>query len=662
MCGLTGLLLSSPSDYITKHVSEMTSLLVHRGPNSEGIWTNGNIALGHRRLAIVDLSSNGAQPMSSHCGRYVLAYNGEIYNHLELRYELEKDGAAPKWLGHSDTETLLAAIANWGINKALRRSNGMFAFALWDKSKKTLSLARDRIGEKPLYWGWAGNDLIFGSELKALRAHPNFPSSICREALKQYLKFMYVPAPRSIHPNIFKLEPGTILNVKVSPPTSPPKKPIRAGESYGNISIDRYWDLAKELREAERQSVSDENEAIQMIEQVISKAVNRQMISDVPLGAFLSGGVDSSTIVALMQKHSSRPVQTFTIGFNEANYDESHHAEAVANHLGTDHKTLRVSDSMARDVIPDLPWLYDEPFADSSQIPTHLICRAARNNVTVSLSGDGGDELFAGYNRYIHGPRLWKLLSFIPYYLRGFLGGTFQKIPEDTWNKFGLAYNNIRPKAEGISNIGNKIHRLAERMYNIKNFDDLYMNMTSNWIEPEKLLVDKINRSTSQLENEIFKYKDFNPTTRMMISDILSYLPDDILCKVDRASMGVGLETRAPFLDHETIKLSMRLPLNMKIRNGKGKWALRQVLYKYVPQEIIDRPKVGFSIPIGSWIRGSLSDWAKDLLSNETLSEDRVFNSDIIQKTLKEHLSGSKDRTERLWSILMFQAWRKEQK
>ena len=399
-----------------------------------------------------------------------------------------------------------------------------------------------------------------------------------------------------------------------------------------------------------------------MIEQVMSKAVNRQMISDVPLGAFLSGGVDSSTIVALMQKHSSRPVQTFTIGFNETNYDESHHAEAVANHLGTDHKTLRVSDSMARDVIPDLPWLYDEPFADSSQIPTHLICRAARNNVTVSLSGDGGDELFAGYNRYIHGPRLWKLLSFIPNYLRGFLGETFQKIPEHTWNIFGLAYNNIRPKAEGIANIGNKIHRLAERMSNINNFDDLYMNMTSNWIEPEKLLFDKINRSTTQLENDIFKYKDFNPNTRMMISDILSYLPDDILCKVDRASMGVGLETRAPFLDYETIKLSMRLPLNMKIRSGKGKWALRQVLYKYVPQEIIDRPKVGFSIPIGSWIRGSLSDWAKDLLSNETLLEDRVFNSDIIQNTLKEHLSGSKDCTEKIWSILMFQGWRKEQK
>lgn len=662
MCGLTGLLSTMPSIDITKQVNKMTSLLVHRGPNNEGFWTKGNIGLGHRRLSIVDLSTAGTQPMSSNCGRYILVYNGEIYNHQQLRHLLEKEGAVTNWRGHSDTETLLAAIAYWGIDNALYRSRGMFALALWDQEKKSLSLARDRIGEKPLYWGWAGKDLIFASELKALRAHPDCPNKICNEALNQYLRFMYIPAPRSIHRNIFKLEPGTILTVDSLPPTVPPKNPIRPGGIHGSITIRRYWDLNSEIKKGANNKIEDKHEAISTMERVLGNAVNRQMMSDVPLGAFLSGGVDSSTIVALMQSQSSRPVQTFTIGFNESDYDESAHAAVVAKYLGTDHTKLSVTDEDARKIIPDLPWLYDEPFADSSQIPTHLICRAARQHVTVAMSGDGGDELFGGYNRYIHGPRLWQLMFLLPLPLRRIIGNVLQNISEHSWDKFGSAYNHIRPASAGISNLGIKVHRLGERMSFMKNLDDLHFNMVSSWIEPEKLFIDKVSEPTSQLNDKLPEFGLEDPAMRMMLQDMRSYLPDDILCKVDRAAMGVSLETRTPFLDPDVISLSSRLPMDMKIRKGQGKWALRQVLYQHVPREIIDRPKGGFMIPIGLWIRGPLRDWTNDLLSTDRLQNDGIFNPEIIQHTLNEHLSGRKDWTSRLWPILMFQAWKNEQK
>tara|TARA_R100000935_G_scaffold49398_2_gene74676 strand:- start:2330 stop:4324 length:1995 start_codon:yes stop_codon:yes gene_type:complete len=657
MCGLTGLLRSSPSDDIIGQVARMTARLVHRGPDDEGVWSEDGIGLGHRRLAILDLSATGAQPMHSACGQFVLAYNGEIYNHLDLRQALQTENAAPQWRGQSDTETLLASIAHWGLDEALRRAHGMFALALWDRSKQRLSLARDRMGEKPLYWGWAGADLVFGSELKSLRAHPDCPNEVCREALAQYLRFMYIPAPRSIHPGIYKLEPGTILTVDGTPPATPPKEPIRPGGHHSSLGIHRYWDLNAEIAAGARNPIEDEGEAVSMIGDVLGKAVQRQMLSDVPLGALLSGGVDSSAIVALMQAASTRPVQTFTIGFDESAFDESAHAAAVAQHLGTDHTKLRVTDADAREVIPDLPQLYDEPFADSSQIPTHLVCRVARQHVTVALSGDGGDELFGGYNRYIHGPGLWRRISSVPAPIRRLAGRAAQTLPEHAWDRIGASYNRIRTGSAGISNLGTKVHRLGERMRLTDSLNDLYRNMASTWIEPEKLLADTVTEPPSQLDDPLLEFGADDPAMWMMVQDMRSYLPDDILCKVDRAAMGNSLETRTPFLDPDVIALATRLPMGMKIRDGQGKWALRQVLYQHVPREIIDRPKVGFAIPIGFWLRGPLRDWAEDLLSHKRLAEDGLFNPDIIRQTWSEHLSGRRDWSARLWTILMFQAW-----
>jgi asparagine synthase (glutamine-hydrolysing) len=659
MCGITGLLETPSGHTYDKEtvLQQMTASLAHRGPDAQGIWAEGAVALGHRRLSILDLSEAGTQPMHSACGRYAIAFNGEIYNHLDLRAELEELGTDPNWRGHSDTETLLAGCVLLGLEETLRRAKGMFSLALWDRREKCLSLARDRMGEKPLYWGWAGQTLIFGSELKALRTHPDCPREVCREALAQYLRFMYVPAPRSIHPAIYKLEPGTILTVDGSPPTEPPKEPIRPGERHGSLNIRRYWDLNTEIEAGAHNLIQNESEAVSTLGQVLGNAVQRQMLSDVPLGAFLSGGVDSSVIVALMQTQSTRPVQTFTIGFDEAAFDESPHAAAVAQHLGTDHTKLRVTDDDAREMIPDLPQLYDEPFADSSQIPTHLVCRAARQHVTVALSGDGGDELFGGYNRYIRGPGLWKRISSVPAPMRRFVSHVVQVVPEHGWNKVGVAYNRIRTGGAGISGLGTKIHKLGERLRLTDSIDDLYRNMASTWIEPEIMIMRDVIEPPSQLDDRLPAFGADDPAMRMMVQDMRSYLPDDILCKVDRAAMRVSLETRTPFLDPDVIALAMRLPMGMKIRDGQGKWALRQVLYQHVPRELIDRPKVGFAIPIGLWLRGPLRDWAEDLLSHKSLVEDGLFDPEIIRQTWSEHLSGNRDWSGRLWTILMFQAW-----
>ena len=659
MCGIAGLLApgSGDADGISATLKKMTHSLAHRGPDAEGYWTEGEVALGHRRLSILDLSDAGAQPMRSESGRHVIVFNGEIYNHLDMRRDLAADEAAPDWRGHSDTETLLAGITHWGLDETLQRAKGMFALALWDRSKKRLSLARDRMGEKPLYWGWAGQALVFGSELKALRAHPNCPTEVCRDALAQYLRFMYVPAPRSIHPGLYKLEPGTILTVDGTPPATPPEDLVRPGGHHGSISIRRYWDLNSEIEAGAQNQIEDEGDAVAALGEVLSKTVRRQMISDVPLGAFLSGGLDSSAIVALMQAQSARPVQTFTIGFDEAAFDESPYAAAVARHLGTEHTKLRVTDADARNVIPLLPDLYDEPFADSSQIPTFLVCRAARQHVTVALSGDGGDELFGGYNRYIRGPGLWKHLSKMPKPIRQVSGHAAQAMPEKAWDMIGGAYNRLRPGSAGISGLGTKAHRLGERLRLTDSLDDLHRNMASTWIEPETVMVGNISEPPSRLDDPLPAFGADDPAMRMMVQDMRSYLPDDILCKVDRAAMGASLETRTPFLDPDVIALSTRLPMAMKIRDGQGKWALRQVLYQQGPREIIERPKVGFTIPIGIWLRGPLRDWAEELLSHERLAKDGFFDPEIIRKTWTEHLSGRRDWSERLWTILMFQAW-----
>jgi asparagine synthase (glutamine-hydrolysing) len=662
MCGLTGILSSSSSNEISKNIIKMTSPIKHRGPDDNGIWTEENIGFGHRRLSVLDLSVSGAQPMHSKCGRYVIVYNGEIYNHLEIRKNLEIENASINWIGHSDTETLLTAIQHWGLDKSLKNSNGMFALALWDKKTKSLSLARDRIGEKPLYWGWAGKDFVFGSELKALRVHPNFSRDICRKALVQFLRFTYVPAPRSIYKNIYKIEPGTILTINNFQSIKKPKDPIRPGEIYENIYIRRFWDLNNEVENGASNQIDDEKEAVNSIEKVLSKAVSRQMISDVPIGAFLSGGVDSSTIVALMQTQSSRRIQTFTVGFDEASYDESNHAATVAKYLGTDHNKIVVTNIDALKVIPDLPWLYDEPFADSSQIATHLICRSARKHVTVALSGDGGDEIFGGYNRYIHGPALWKYISFFNPQIRNNISKLVQKIPQNSIDKFGKLYNHFRTGDNKISNMGNKIHRLADRICLIDSLEGLHRNMVSAWIKPEELLKEDVKEPKSLIDDLLPRFAIKDPVLGMMIRDLRSYLPDDIFCKVDRAAMGVSLETRSPFLDKDLISLAMRLPTEMKIRDGRSKWGLRQVLYKHIPKKIIERPKEGFAVPVALWLRGPLREWAESLLSIKKLEQDGFFKSKIINRIWIEHLSGQKDWSTPLWTILMFQAWNTEQK
>ena len=664
MCGLTGLLAArhQPRAELQTLVRAMTATLVHRGPDAEGVWTEGGIALGHRRLSILDLSPAGAQPMLSACERFALVFNGEIYNHHELRRDLSKANAAPEWRGSSDTETLLAGIACWGLDETLRRCSGMFALALWDRKKRRLCLARDRMGEKPLYWGWARRDLIFGSELKALRAHPDCPHEVCRAALTQYLRFTYVPAPRSIHPGLYKLEPGTILTVDEKPTAGPPRVPLRPGDQHGSLSIRRYWDLNSAIEAGAREPIADETEAVTTLGQVLGAAVRRQMIADVPLGAFLSGGVDSSTIVALMQAASARPVQTFTIGFDETAFDESPHAAEVARHLGTDHYELRVTDAHARAVIPELPRLYDEPFADASQIPTHLVCRAARRKVTVALSGDGGDELFGGYNRYFWGPRVWDRFARLPHPLRRVLGQAIGAIPVPLWDTAGSAYAWLRPGTAGVLRPGDKAHRLGNRLRTVKTSDDLYRSLVSEWTPDSGVIEPAVAEPDSQLDDPLPEHGAEHPAMRMMVQDMRSYLPDDILCKVDRAAMGIGLETRAPFLDPAVITLSARLPTPVKIRGGMGKWALRQVLYRHVPRKIIDRPKAGFAMPVGQWLRGPLRDWGENLLSRDRLTSDGLFNASAIRQTWAEHLSGRRDWSVRLWAVLMFQEWRAAQK
>lgn len=657
MCGLTGILnpLTFNVDTLRSGILNMTATLRHRGPDALGVWVEEGIALGHRRLSILELSDAGAQPMHSDCGQFVIVFNGEIYNHLDLRADLP----AVNWRGHSDTETLLAGIAHWGLDETLRRAAGMFALAVWDKRSGKLSLARDRMGEKPLYWGWAGRAIIFGSELKALRAHPDFPHQVCRDALAQYLRFTYVPAPRSIHPGIYKLEPGCILQVDGAPPEYPPQEPLRSNEAMGSLTIRRYWSLNESVEQGAADPILDESSAVNGLEDVLSRAVQRQMLADVPLGAFLSGGVDSSAIVALMQTHSTRPVKTFTIGFDEQAFDESPYAASVAEHLVTDHTMLRVTDDDVRAVIPDLPELYDEPFADSSQIPTHLVCRAARAHVAVALSGDAGDELFGGYNRYIRGPRVFQRLGALPAPLRSALGTTIKAVPERYLDSLGRLVNLVRPGSGGISNVGSKAHRLAAQMAHSTDQDAFFLGLVSQWQNPPML--DQVTEPVSVLADPLPSTGAGHPAERMMVQDMRSYLPDDILCKVDRAAMGVSLETRVPFLDPNVIDFAARLPLDMKIRGTTGKWALRQVLYRHVPQALIERPKVGFSIPLGAWLRGPLREWAEALLSEGDLSADGLLDPVPIRKVWAQHLSGRSDESAKLWTVLMFQAWRAAQ-
>lgn len=641
MCGITGFLSTQHHD--VSILQRMATTLTHRGPDDAGIWcqTDAGISLAHRRLAIVDLSQAGHQPMHSVNGRYILVFNGEIYNHSQLRYELEQSGFLTEWRGHSDTETLLAAIEAWGLEATLKRSIGMFAIALWDKHAHTLSLARDRIGEKPLYYGWQGDTFLFGSELKALRAHPAFQASIDRNALCLFLRYCYIPAPYSIYQGVAKLQPGCILSVSLE---------------QRHPQVTSYWS-AVEVAEAGVANTfqGSDTDAIEELELLLKGAVSQQMMADVPLGAFLSGGLDSSMIVALMQAQSSRPVKTFSIGFTEAAYNEAIYAKAVAKHLGTEHTELYVSAAQAMAVIPTLPRLYDEPFADASQIPTYLVAQLARQHVTVSLSGDAGDELFCGYNRYQITANLWRKLSLLPLPVRKLSAKLLSSISPHEWNRLV----EILPFNIGVNNLGDKLHKGAKVITN-REVSELYQQLLSHWSTPNSLVINGFEPATV-LTGAMPRLNGLDQIQRMMALDTITYLPDDILVKVDRAAMGVSLESRVPFLDHRVVEFAWRLPQAMKLRDGKTKWALRQVLYKYVPQNLIERPKMGFAIPLQEWLRGPLRDWAEALIDETRLKQEGYFNPVPIRERWAEHLSGKRNWEYSLWDILMFQAWLAEQ-
>ncbi|MCK5608114.1 asparagine synthase (glutamine-hydrolyzing) [Candidatus Pacearchaeota archaeon] len=646
MCGITGFLdLTSQtiSSELHNTVMQMVSTLHHRGPDDVGAWADAEtgIALGHRRLSIIDLTPTGHQPMLSVSGRYVIVFNGEIYNFKILQRELKALGH--KFRGHSDTEVMLASISQWGLEVAVKRFNGMFAFALWDKQEQCLHLARDRLGEKPLYYGWMEQTFLFGSELKALRAHPDFNKEINRDVLALYLRHNYVPAPYSIFKGIYKLPPGTILTLNrdenISKPTPVP-----------------YWS-AKEVAEngVTKPFVGSVDEAIAQLDALLQEAVKMRMEADVPLGAFLSGGVDSSLVVALMQAQSDTPVKTFSIGFHEGEYNEAGYAKAVAKHLGTDHTELYVTPEQAITVIPRLPTLYDEPFADSSQIPTYLVSELARRYVAVSLSGDGGDELFAGYNRYLLGQSIWKRIGWMPTIMRHVASDVLTTLSPHTWDSMFKKMKHVLPKKIIHQNPGDKLHKLSKILV-ADDPEAMYLSFVSHWKDPTSIVLGTCEPNTAITDrNQWANLSDF--TQIMMFLDTVTYLPDDILVKVDRASMGVSLEARVPLLDHRVMEFIWSLPMSMKIRNGQSKWILRQVLYKYVPRELIERPKMGFGVPIDSWLRGPLREWAEVLLDERRLRGEGFFNPQQIQKKWVEHLSGKRNWQHYLWGVLMFQAW-----
>jgi len=659
MCGFTGILGDLTKRELDKSIYKMTDSLNHRGPDDGGTWIGGagKIALGHRRLSIIDLSLAGHQPMVSLCGRYIIALNGEIYNHLELRIKLFKGKSeSHSWRGHSDTETLLAAISQWGVDRTLNHAIGMFAFSLWDCKHKKLTLARDRFGEKPLYYGWSNNAFIFGSELKALKEYQGFNKKISREALSLYMRHMYIPAPFSIFQNIYKLEPGCLLQIDSNELNTVPNGTPFAPFNSKTFSIRKWYSLRDAAEKGINNRINDKKEAIEAIDKVLSESVRSQMISDVPLGAFLSGGVDSSIIVSLMQKYNMNPVNTFTIGFSEDDFNEAKYAKAVAKHIGTEHHEFYVNSNHLMSVIPNIANIYDEPFADSSQIPTYLVSCEAKKNVSVVLSGDGGDELFGGYNRYLWSRNIWNRVSWMPKPLRKIFSHFITAIPIEAWNKAGGISSYLPYIKKDISLLGDKAYKLASRLSSINSLDDLYMSLVSEWQSPSKIVLNA-NEPDTLLRREMRLPILEEHESRMMYWDSISYLPDDILCKVDRASMSVGLETRVPMLDYRVAELSHRLPLNFKIHNGEGKWALRQVLDKYVPRDLIERPKAGFGIPVGSWIRGPLKDWSEDLLSEHRLQSDGYFDTDSIRVRWKEHVSGKRDWTHSLWSVLMFNIW-----
>lgn len=644
MCGLSGGLTLRHFAVLREALPAMTSAIAHRGPDDEGFWFDieAGIALGHRRLAILDLSQQGHQPMLSASGRYVIAFNGEIYNHQALRLDLQASGQAPAWRGHSDTEILLACIEAWGLQHTLKACVGMFAFALWDRAERVLSLARDRFGEKPLYYGWQNGVFLFASQLKSLAAHPAFARRVNRDALALLLRYNYVPGPYSIWQGIAKLPAGTSLT-------------IRAGQTDAHPVA--YWSLhAVAMAGAGKRLMRSDKEATDALETVLREAIAGQMVADVPLGALLSGGVDSSTVVALLQAQSSRPVKTFCIGFQQKAFDESAHAAAVARHLGTDHTTLMMSHQDVLEAVTRMPDIYDEPFADGSQLPTSLLMTLARQHVTVALSGDAGDELFGGYNRFFLASRVWNMLRCLPYAARKHISSLLLALSPEQWNALAGHFPSFLRRFQP----GDKFHKMAEGLQRVRNFDDLYLALLTKWSHAEIVV-----KGAAHGLPLLARPRDWPPLRnhfeRVMALETMTFLPDDVLVKVDRASMAVALEMRAPFLDHRVAELAWRLPLAQKIRAGKGKWLLRQVLYRHVPGALIDRPKMGFRVPLTEWLRGPLRDWAESLLAPEVIDAGGFFDTLEIRRTWQQHLAGNRQFGSRLWSVLMFQAWLERQ-
>jgi asparagine synthase (glutamine-hydrolysing) len=656
MCGIAGIL--SDGQVTDQCVLRMTQPIAHRGPDDSGCWIDveAGIGLGHRRLAIVDLSAAGHQPMHSADGRFVLTYNGEIYNYQDIRQELESLGAAPEggWRGHSDSEVLLQAIVTWGLRAALERSVGMWAIGLWDRRERTLSLVRDRFGEKPLYYGWIGRDLVFGSELKALTSHPQFDAPISRRALGLFAARTYIPPPFSVYERIFKLQPGCILTVQREAAAQPRTAPLYEGTSDRGISLKRYWSYRDVVVDGLNDPIEDEGEALHELERTLAAAIKGQSMADVPVGAFLSGGVDSSTVVALYQKYSSIPIHTYSIGFEHAAFNEAEDAKRVAAYLGTVHQERYVTVAEARDVIPLLPTMYDEPFADSSQIPTYLVSRFAREQVTVGLTGDGGDELFAGYNRHFVAPRVWQQLQRVPRPLRSLTGSPLSRIPSGVWSGLGDWMPGRRQP-----HFGGKLQKAFRVAATARTFDDVYCSFLDEW-SFERSPVLGVNRIDNHFDLELGRAAP--EAVRMMYCDAMTYLPGDILAKVDRASMAVSLETRVPFLDHRVAALAARIPLRFKVRDGKGKQIVRKLLYGLVPREVVDRPKSGFGIPVGEWIKGPLRPWAENLLSPVALKADGLLDPTIVRRRWEDHLAGRRDSTPALWAVLMLQSWLEQQR
>ena len=671
MCGIAGVwrLVDTPSERLEELVRRMSDALAPRGPDGSGSWIEASqsLALGHSRLKVIELSEAGHQPMVSSSGRWVVCFNGEIYNHSAMRASLEQSSDEPggtgvQWRGSSDTETLVKAIDAWGLERALLSTVGMFALAAWDRQDQTLSLARDRFGEKPLYYGWAGKGesgaFVFGSELKALMEAEAFDRTIEGRALASYLRHLFVPSPWSIFRNVYKIEPGCLLQIIGTPTIEPPSDPIRPGQRHGTVNVKRWWSLADVVQAGAQDQVTDDTDAVGLLERTLTEAVRLQWIADVPLGAFLSGGVDSTVITALMQTQNQRPVRTFTVGFEESAFNEAPFAKAVCLHLGTEHHELFVTPKDAQAIIPQLPWMYDEPFADSSQISTHLVCMAAKRYVTVALSGDAGDELFGGYGRYLSAPKLWSTIEKIPTTGRTTLSATLRSFPVSAWDLIARNLNALIGDRASLPS-GQRIHNIGLRLANCKTRDEFDLSLISEWNGQVPLLGETaVKDSVAPLARDSLPEGILlSHESLMMYRDSMVYLPDDILCKVDRAAMAVSLEIRAPFLDHRVAEVAWRFPLEMKIRQSESKWILRQILYRHIPKKLIDRSKSGFSVPIGQWLRGPLREWAEDLLDEATLKRDGLLNPAPILKVWRQHLAERHDWTSRLWGVLMFQAW-----